>query len=82
MSPHSPSGASKAFAHHFVQVFRERGLTTSNAILDRVTGHRPSPLTALPVSGSQRLDRDRREVLIAGLSAPGVGVWMWSAGAG
>lgn len=33
MSPRSPYGASKAFAHHLVQVFRERGLTASNAIL-------------------------------------------------
>lgn len=33
MSPRSPYGASKAFAHHLVQVFRARGLHASNAIL-------------------------------------------------
>lgn len=31
--PRSPYGASKAFAHHLVQVFRERGLHACNAIL-------------------------------------------------
>ena len=33
LSPRSPYGASKAFAHHLVQVFRARGLHASNAIL-------------------------------------------------
>jgi GDPmannose 4,6-dehydratase len=33
VSPRSPYGASKAFAHHLVQVFRGRGLHASNAIL-------------------------------------------------
>lgn len=33
VSPRSPYGASKAFAHHLVQVFRERGLHASNAVL-------------------------------------------------
>ena len=33
MSPRSPYGASKAFAHHLVQVFRARGMHASNAIL-------------------------------------------------
>jgi GDPmannose 4,6-dehydratase len=33
LSPRSPYGASKAFAHHLVQVFRHRGLHASNAIL-------------------------------------------------
>lgn len=33
MLPRSPYGASKAFAHSLVQVFRERGLHASNAIL-------------------------------------------------
>ncbi len=32
-SPRSPYGASKAFAHHLVQVFRARGLHASNAVL-------------------------------------------------
>jgi GDPmannose 4,6-dehydratase len=32
-SPRSPYGASKAFAHHLVQVFRIRGLHASNAVL-------------------------------------------------
>ncbi len=32
-SPQSPYGASKAFAHHLVQVFRGRGMHCSNAIL-------------------------------------------------
>jgi GDPmannose 4,6-dehydratase len=31
--PRSPYGASKAFAHHLVQLFRARGLHASNAIL-------------------------------------------------
>jgi GDPmannose 4,6-dehydratase len=33
VSPRSPYGASKAFAHHLVQVFRGRGLHASNAVL-------------------------------------------------
>ena len=33
MSPRTPYGASKAFAHHLVQVFRARGMQASNAIL-------------------------------------------------
>lgn len=33
LTPRSPYGASKAFAHLLVQVFRERGLHASNAIL-------------------------------------------------
>jgi GDPmannose 4,6-dehydratase len=33
LSPRSPYGASKAFAHHLVQVFRARGLHASNAVL-------------------------------------------------
>jgi len=33
LSPQSPYGASKAFAHHLVQVFRGRGMHCSNAIL-------------------------------------------------
>lgn len=33
LSTRSPYGASKAFAHHLVQVFRARGLHASNAIL-------------------------------------------------
>ena len=33
VSPRSPYGASKAFAHHLVQVFRSRGLHASNAVL-------------------------------------------------
>jgi GDPmannose 4,6-dehydratase len=33
LSPRSPYGASKAFAHQLVQVFRERGMHASNAIL-------------------------------------------------
>lgn len=33
LCPLSPYGASKAFAHHLVQVFRERGLHASNAVL-------------------------------------------------
>lgn len=33
LSPQSPYGASKAFAHHLVQVFRGRGMHCSNAVL-------------------------------------------------
>lgn len=33
LSPRSPYGASKAFGHHLVQVFRARGMHASNAIL-------------------------------------------------
>lgn len=33
LSPRSPYGASKAFAHHLVQVFRGRGMHCSNAVL-------------------------------------------------
>lgn len=33
LTPRSPYGASKAFAHHLVQVFRARGLHASNAVL-------------------------------------------------
>jgi GDPmannose 4,6-dehydratase len=33
IAPHNPYGASKAFAHFMVQVYRDRGLFASNAIL-------------------------------------------------
>jgi GDPmannose 4,6-dehydratase len=43
VSPRSPYGASKAFAHHLVQVFRGRGLHASNAVLYNHESPRRSP---------------------------------------
>lgn len=51
--PTSPYGASKAFAHHLVQVFRSRGLRASNAILyNHESPRRPSTFVTRKITSA------------------------------
>ncbi len=65
MSPRSPYGASKAFAHGLVQVFRSRGMHASNAILyNHESPRRPTSFVTRKItSTSPPSPRDGRSSL-------------------
>jgi GDPmannose 4,6-dehydratase len=53
LSPRSPYGASKAFAHSLVQVFRSRGLHASNAVLyNHESPRRPSSFVTRKITST------------------------------
>lgn len=66
--PRSPYGASKAFAHHLVQVFRARGLHACNAILYNHESPRrpPSFVTRKITSAVAAIAEGRADRLVLG----------------
>ncbi|MCW2678934.1 MAG: GDP-mannose 4,6 dehydratase [Frankiales bacterium] len=68
LSPRSPYGASKAFAHHLVQVFRERGLHASNAILyNHESPRRPTAFVTRKITSTvAAISEGRADALVLG----------------
>lgn len=68
LTPRSPYGASKAFAHHLVQVFRARGMHASNAVLYNHESPRRPPtfVTRKITQTAAAIARGRADELVLG----------------
>jgi GDPmannose 4,6-dehydratase len=66
--PTSPYGASKAYAHFMVQLYRERGLFASNCILyNHESPRRPETFVARKITASAaRISRGLQDTLVLG----------------